>query len=130
MIKPFCTVIEPFCIVIEPFLTLIFRSFHELICFFSVNMQRVNLKDFLKIPVGEWFHGKIIRHDHLNDITDIENTLESVPELLKMEDRRRFTESCFGHFLHMHREMHFSAGIVHRMLLRELHHDGSKDEMR
>ena len=30
----------------------------------------------------------------------------------------------------MHREIHFSTGIVHRMLLRELHHDGPEDEMR
>lgn len=107
---------------IVPFCTYVF--------FFFVNMQRVNLKDFLKIPVGEWFQGKIIRHDHVNDITDVHNALESVPELLRMEDRRRFTESCFGHLLDMHQEMNFSAGIVHRMLLRELNHDGPEDEMR
>ena len=30
----------------------------------------------------------------------------------------------------MHREINFSGGIVHRLLLRELHHNGPKDEMR
>ncbi|KAK2662339.1 hypothetical protein Ddye_000913 [Dipteronia dyeriana] len=37
--------------------------------------------------------------------------------------------SCFEHFLTMHREMKFSGGIVHWLLLRELHHNGPTDEM-
>ena len=85
---------------------------------------------FLKTPVEEWFKGKIIRHDHFDDLIYIDNALERVPEDLKIEDRRRFTESCFGHFLWMHREINFLGGIVHRLLLLELHHDGPEDEMR
>ncbi|KAI9182725.1 hypothetical protein LWI28_028255 [Acer negundo] len=92
--------------------------------------MRYQLKESLKTPVREWFKGKIIRHDHFHDLVDIDNALNSVPEHLRIEDRRRYTESCFGHFLMMHREIHFSAGIVHRLLLRELHHDGPEDEMR
>ncbi|KAI9162584.1 hypothetical protein LWI28_028725 [Acer negundo] len=92
--------------------------------------MRNQLKESLKTPVREWFKGKIIRHDHFHDLVDIDNTLNSVPEHLRIEDRRRYTKSCFGHFLMMHREIHFSAGIVHRLLLRELHHDGPEDEMR
>ncbi|KAK3205407.1 hypothetical protein Dsin_019453 [Dipteronia sinensis] len=30
----------------------------------------------------------------------------------------------------MHREMKFSAGSVHQLLIRELHHDGLEDDMR
>ncbi|KAK2655902.1 hypothetical protein Ddye_008954 [Dipteronia dyeriana] len=37
--------------------------------------------------------------------------------------------SCFGHFLTMHREMKCSGGIIHRLLLRKLHHNGPTDEM-
>ncbi|KAI9201464.1 hypothetical protein LWI28_023851 [Acer negundo] len=92
--------------------------------------MRNQLKESLKTPVREWFKGKIIRHDHFHDLVDIDNALNSVPEHLRIEDRRRYTKSCFGHFLMMHREIHFSAGIVHRLLLRELHHDGPEDEMR
>ncbi|KAK3229677.1 hypothetical protein Dsin_001558 [Dipteronia sinensis] len=76
------------------------------------------VKDFLKTPVGEWYDGKITRHDHFNDLKDIDDALNSVPEDLTIEDRRRYTE------------MQFSAGIVHRLLMRELHHDGPEDEMR
>ena len=98
---------------------------------FFVNMQtKKQLKDLLKTPVGAWYKGKLTRHDHFDDLKDIDNALDSVPDDLKIEDRRRYAESCFGHFLHMHREIQFSAGIVHRLLLRELHHDGPEDEMR
>ncbi|KAK2641158.1 hypothetical protein Ddye_022921 [Dipteronia dyeriana] len=38
--------------------------------------------------------------------------------------------SCFGHFLTMHRQMKFSGGVIHQLLLRELHHDRQSDEMR
>ena len=105
-----------------------YRAFLNIDVF--VNMQMANPNDFLKTPVGEWFNGKIIRHDHFDDLRDIDNALERVPENLRSEDRRRFTESCFGHFLRMHREINFSGGIVHRLLLRELHHNGPEDEMR
>ncbi|KAK2665793.1 hypothetical protein Ddye_004367 [Dipteronia dyeriana] len=37
--------------------------------------------------------------------------------------------SCFGHFLTMYREMKFSGGIIHRLLLRELHHNDPTDKM-
>ncbi|KAK2646179.1 hypothetical protein Ddye_021374 [Dipteronia dyeriana] len=37
--------------------------------------------------------------------------------------------SCFGHFLMIHREMKFSGGIIHRLLLKELHHNSPTDEM-
>ncbi|KAK2658533.1 hypothetical protein Ddye_005066 [Dipteronia dyeriana] len=38
-------------------------------------------------------------------------------------------DSCFGHFLRMHQTMQFSGTVVHRLLLREIHHDGSPYEM-
>ncbi|KAK3228407.1 hypothetical protein Dsin_000288 [Dipteronia sinensis] len=88
------------------------------------------LKDLLKTPEDEWYDGKITRHDHFRDLKDIDVALDSVPEQFKVEDRRRYTESYFGHFLRMDRGMKFSGSIVHRLLLRELHHDGPEDEMR
>ncbi|KAK2649048.1 hypothetical protein Ddye_016537 [Dipteronia dyeriana] len=38
--------------------------------------------------------------------------------------------SCFGHFLTMHQPMKFSGGVIHQLLLREVHHNGPSDEMR
>ncbi|KAI9153046.1 hypothetical protein LWI28_004952 [Acer negundo] len=92
--------------------------------------MRNQLKDSLKTPEEERYSGKITRHDHFDDLTDIDNALNKVPEHLAVEERRRYTESCFGHLLRMDRGMKFSAGIVHRLLIRELHHDGPEDEMR
>ncbi|KAK3229111.1 hypothetical protein Dsin_000992 [Dipteronia sinensis] len=69
--------------------------------------MRNQLNILLKTSVGEW-----------------------VPDNLTAEERRRYTESYFGHFIRMHREMKFSGGIVHWLLMRELYHDGLEDEMR
>ncbi|KAK4853844.1 hypothetical protein QYF36_015560 [Acer negundo] len=91
---------------------------------------RNQLKDSLKTPEEERYSGKITRHDHFDDLTDIDNALNKVPEHLAVEERRWYTESCFGHLLRMDRGMKFSAGIVHRLLIRELHHDKPENEMR
>ncbi|KAK3225987.1 hypothetical protein Dsin_005849 [Dipteronia sinensis] len=88
------------------------------------------LNDLLKNPEGEWYDGKITRHDHFSDLRDINVALDKIPEEFKVEDRCRYTESCFGHFLRMDRRMKFLASIVHRLLLLELHHDGPEDKMR
>ncbi|KAI9165246.1 hypothetical protein LWI28_010355 [Acer negundo] len=92
--------------------------------------MRNQLKDSLKTPEEERYSGKITRHDHFDDLTDIDNALNKVHEHLAVEERRRYTESSFGHLLRMDRGMNFSASIVHRLLIRELHHDGPEDEMR
>ncbi|KAI9194554.1 hypothetical protein LWI28_007056 [Acer negundo] len=92
--------------------------------------MRNQLKDSLKTPKEERYSGKITRHDHFDDLTDIDNALNKVPEHLAVEERRRYTKSCFGHLLRMDRGLKFSVGIVHRLLIRELHHDGPEEEMR
>ncbi|KAI9201202.1 hypothetical protein LWI28_020061 [Acer negundo] len=92
--------------------------------------MRNQLKDSLKTPEKERYSRKITRYDHFDDLTDIDNTLNKVHEHLAVEERHWYTESCFGHLLRMYREMKFSASIVHRLLIRELHHNGPKDEMR
>ncbi|KAK3221393.1 hypothetical protein Dsin_008418 [Dipteronia sinensis] len=94
-------------------------------------MQMMNqLKDLLKTLEGEWYDGKITRHDHFGDLREIDVTLDRVPEQFVVKYRRRYTKSCFGPFLWMDWGKKFSASVVHRLLLRELHHDGLEDEMR
>ncbi|KAK2637918.1 hypothetical protein Ddye_025713 [Dipteronia dyeriana] len=91
---------------------------------------RSRLKDFLKTPEGDWFKGKLTRHDNFEALARIDDALNWVPEDFAIEDRRWFMASCFGHFMSMHREMKFSGGVIHRLLLWELDHDGPTDEMR
>jgi hypothetical protein len=94
-------------------------------------MQMLNqLKNFLKTPEEARYAAKVTHHNHFDDLSDIDNALASVPEQLQVEERRRYTESCFAHFLQMHRNMKFSGGMFHRLLIRELHHEGPEDEMR
>ncbi|KAK3227811.1 hypothetical protein Dsin_007673 [Dipteronia sinensis] len=99
----------------------------DLLGFYQIGSQ---LKDLLKTLKDEWYDGKITRHDHFSDLKDIDVALDSVPEQFKVEDRRRYTKSCFSHFLQMDRRMKFSGSIVHRLLLRELHQDGPEDKLR
>ncbi|KAL5857351.1 hypothetical protein ACOSQ3_004809 [Xanthoceras sorbifolium] len=46
------------------------------------------------------------------------------------QEKTRFLESCFSHFMRMHHDMTFSSVFVHELLLREIWHDGLHDEMR
>ncbi|KAK2646410.1 hypothetical protein Ddye_021605 [Dipteronia dyeriana] len=91
--------------------------------------MRIRLRDSLKTPEGNWYEGKLTRHNHFDALAHIDDALNRVPVEFADENRWRFMASCFGHFLTMHREMKFSSGIIHRLLLRELHHNGPTDEM-
>ncbi|KAK2648711.1 hypothetical protein Ddye_016200 [Dipteronia dyeriana] len=91
--------------------------------------MRIRLRDSLKTVEGDWYEGKLTRHNHFNALDHIDDALNRVPVEFTDEDRHRFMVSCFGHFLMMHREMKFLSGIIHRLLLRELHHNGPTDEI-
>ncbi|KAK2649541.1 hypothetical protein Ddye_017030 [Dipteronia dyeriana] len=66
----------------------------------------------------------------LTTLARIDDALNRVPKDFAVEDRCLFMASCFGHFMLMHRDMKFSGGVIHRLLLRELDHDRPTDEMR
>ncbi|KAK2652757.1 hypothetical protein Ddye_012613 [Dipteronia dyeriana] len=91
--------------------------------------MRNRLRDLLKTPQGDWYDGKLTRHDHFDALAHIDDALNRVPTEFTDEDRRQFMASCFWNFLTMHREMKFSGGVIHRLLLRELHHNGPTNEM-
>ncbi|KAK3194155.1 hypothetical protein Dsin_025465 [Dipteronia sinensis] len=92
----------------------------------------VNLKRLLKTPESDWYKGTITRHNHIEILKVIDDALSGIDDggggggVQKL----RFMDSCFRHFLRMHRTMQFSGTIVHSLLLREIHHDGSPEEMR
>ncbi|KAK2655182.1 hypothetical protein Ddye_008234 [Dipteronia dyeriana] len=91
--------------------------------------MRNTLRDLLKNAKGDWYEGKLTRHNDFDALGHIDDALNQVPVEFANEDRRRFMASCFVHFLMMHREMKFSGGFIHRLLLRELRHNGPTDEM-
>ncbi|KAK2655379.1 hypothetical protein Ddye_008431 [Dipteronia dyeriana] len=91
--------------------------------------MRNMLRDFLKTPQGDWYKDKLTRQDHFDALAHIDDALNRVHIEFTNEERCWFMVSCFGHFLTMHREMNFSGGVIHRLLLRELHHKGPTDEM-
>ncbi|KAK2638406.1 hypothetical protein Ddye_026201 [Dipteronia dyeriana] len=87
------------------------------------------LKKLLKTPKEEWYEGKLTRHDHFDAIRVIDDALNQVPIEIAVENRRQFMASCFGHFMTIHGRMKFLGGVIHRLLLREVHHTGPSDEM-
>ncbi|KAK2644815.1 hypothetical protein Ddye_020010 [Dipteronia dyeriana] len=95
-----------------------------------VTKMTSSIKEMLKTAEGDWFKGKLTRHDHFEALTRIDDALNRVPEEFAVQDRHRFMASCFGHFISMYRELKFSGGVIHQLLLRELDHDGPTDEMR
>ncbi|KAK2661931.1 hypothetical protein Ddye_000505 [Dipteronia dyeriana] len=88
------------------------------------------LRESLKTPEEEWYEGKVTRHDHFDALGQIDDVINWVPAEWAEEDRRRLRASYFGHLLTMQRPVKFSSGIIHQLLLREVHHNGSSDEMR
>ncbi|KAK2635727.1 hypothetical protein Ddye_030519 [Dipteronia dyeriana] len=93
--------------------------------------MRNRLNDLLKTAEEDWYEGNLTRHNHFDALGHIDDALNRVSAEFADEDRRQFMASCFGHFhfLSMHREIKFLGGIIHRLLLRELHHNGPTDEM-
>ncbi|KAK2648720.1 hypothetical protein Ddye_016209 [Dipteronia dyeriana] len=87
------------------------------------------LRESLKTPEEEWYEGKVTRHDHFDAHGQIDDAINRVLTEWAEEDRHRLRASCFGHLLTMQQPVKFSGGIVHQLLLRDVHHNGPSDEM-
>ncbi|KAK2649352.1 hypothetical protein Ddye_016841 [Dipteronia dyeriana] len=103
--------------------------FHWIELFHHDIEMRIMLRNSLKTAEGDWYKSKLTRHNHFDALGHIDDALNRVPVEFADEDRRRFMASCFGHFLKMHREMKFSGGIIHQLLLREPHHNSPTYKM-
>ncbi|KAK2659365.1 hypothetical protein Ddye_005898 [Dipteronia dyeriana] len=71
--------------------------------------MRNRLRDSLKTAEGDWYEGKLTRHNHFDALGHIDEALNGVPVEFADEDRRWLMASCFEHFLTMHQEMKFSG---------------------
>ncbi|KAK3198019.1 hypothetical protein Dsin_021434 [Dipteronia sinensis] len=88
-----------------------------------------DLRAKLKTPQSDWYHAKITHHNHMENLQVIDAALDGVLEN-GTKERDSYRQSCFGHFQRMQRGMAFSSGIIHRLLLCELHHERPSDKMR
>ncbi|KAK3193819.1 hypothetical protein Dsin_025129 [Dipteronia sinensis] len=87
------------------------------------------LRASLKTPLTDWYGAKITHHNHMENVQVIDEALDQIMENVA-EERAMYQQSCFGHFQCMQQGMQFSSGIVHWLLLRELHHNRPSDEIR
>ncbi|KAK2653239.1 hypothetical protein Ddye_013095 [Dipteronia dyeriana] len=78
-------------------------------------MENMNLEDFLIKPRNLWLRNSTINlYSSLNWLPEIAKVLKQVKQLGVLR------KTCFGHLLAILKEVTFSTGVVHNLLLRQI----------
>ncbi|KAK3189655.1 hypothetical protein Dsin_029216 [Dipteronia sinensis] len=78
-------------------------------------MENINYADFLIKPRSSWIKkSTTYLYCNLNGLPDIVKVLQKVGELQEL------WKTCFGHLLGIPKELTFSAGVLHNLLLRQI----------
>ena len=86
-------------------------------------MENMNYEDFLIKPRDTWIKKSTANvFCNLNALPDIVKVLHKVKQLNK------FRRTCFGHLVEIPKELTFSAGVLHNLLLRQIHVPGVTKE--
>ena len=79
-------------------------------------MENMNYDDFLLKPKDKWITKSTTNvYCNLNGLPDI------VKVLRKVGDLAAFRRTCFGHLIDIPKDLTFSAGVLHNLLLRQVH---------
>ncbi|KAK0580610.1 hypothetical protein LWI29_004117 [Acer saccharum] len=79
----------------------------------------MNYEDFLLKPKDKWIRKSTTNvYCNLNGLPDIVKVLRKVRELAA------FQRTCFGHLIDIPKDLTFSAGVLHNLLLRVVHVPG------
>ncbi|KAK0575513.1 hypothetical protein LWI29_001892 [Acer saccharum] len=79
-------------------------------------MENMNYEDFLLKPKDKWITKSTTNvYCNLNGLPDI------VKVLRKVGDLAAFRRTCFGHLIDIPKDLTFSAGVLHNLLLRQVH---------
>ena len=82
-------------------------------------MENMNYEDFLLKPKDKWITKSTTNvYCNLNGLPDIVKVLRKVGELAA------FRRTCFGHLIDIPKDLTFSAGVLHNLLLRLVHVPG------
>ncbi|KAK3230006.1 hypothetical protein Dsin_001887 [Dipteronia sinensis] len=82
-------------------------------------MENINYADFLIKRRSSWIKKSTTNlYCNLNGLPDIVKVLQKVGELQELR------KTCFGHLLGFPKELTFSAGVLHNLLLRQIHVPG------
>ncbi|KAK3229744.1 hypothetical protein Dsin_001625 [Dipteronia sinensis] len=85
----------------------------------SESMENINYADFLIKLRSSWIKKSTTNlYCNLNGLPDIVKVLQKVGELQELR------KTCFGHLLGFPKELTFSAGVLHNLLLRQIHVPG------
>ncbi|KAK0605526.1 hypothetical protein LWI29_027810 [Acer saccharum] len=90
-----------------------------LLRFLGFKMENMNYEDFLLKPKDKWITKSTTNvYCNLNGLPDIVKVLRKVRELAA------FRRTCFGHLIDIPKDLTFSAGILHNLLLWQVHVPG------
>ncbi|KAK3224330.1 hypothetical protein Dsin_011355 [Dipteronia sinensis] len=82
-------------------------------------MENINYADFLIKRRSSWIKKSTTNlYCNLNGLPDIVKVLQKVGELQELR------KTCFGHLLGFPKELTFSSGVLHNLLLRQIHVPG------
>ncbi|KAK3193308.1 hypothetical protein Dsin_024618 [Dipteronia sinensis] len=85
----------------------------------NLKMENINYADFLIKRRSSWIKKSTTNlYCNLNGLQDIVKVLQKVGELQELR------KICFGHLLGFPKELTFSAGVLHNLLLRQIHVPG------
>ncbi|KAK3221634.1 hypothetical protein Dsin_008659 [Dipteronia sinensis] len=85
----------------------------------NLKMENINYADFLIKRRSSWIKKSTTNlYCNLNGLPDIVKVLQKVGELQELQ------KTCFGHLLDFPKELTFSAGVLHNLLLRQIHVPG------
>ena len=82
-------------------------------------MENINYEEFLIKPKDDWIK---------KSTANVYCTLNALPDIVKVLRKIRqlsdFRRTCFGHLLDIPMDLTFSAGLLHNLLLRQVHVPG------
>ncbi|KAK0603067.1 hypothetical protein LWI29_001085 [Acer saccharum] len=79
-------------------------------------MENINYEDFLITPKVKWIKKSTTNvYCNLNALPDIVKVLKKVGQF------KEFRSTCFGHLIHIPKDLTFLAGVLHNLLLRQIH---------
>ncbi|KAK2646490.1 hypothetical protein Ddye_021685 [Dipteronia dyeriana] len=82
---------------------------------FSTEIESMNFEDFLIKPRKFWLKKSATNlYSSLNGLLEIAKVLKQVKQLGSLR------KTCFGHLLGILKEMTFSAGVMHNLMLRQI----------
>ncbi|KAH7557248.1 hypothetical protein JRO89_XS11G0085400 [Xanthoceras sorbifolium] len=93
-----------------------------------VSEMKNSSRQLFKTPEDCHFNAIVTQRNHISALSMIDMALSNLDD--RGQQKEKFLQSCFCHFMRMQCDMKFSGLLAYELLLREIWHNGPRDEMR